>query len=149
MSRLALAVSSARRAPRICLASDLNARRASATFWKAVITVARYCASACSSAASAAFCLWYSVRPSKIGAVAAAPQVKNAGPGGKILRQLKGGRPAIGGQRDIGQTGRDSDADLGCRRMHIGFGCAHVRPLIDQLARQADRQIGRQLQMRQ
>ena len=33
--------------------------------------------------------------------------------------------------------------------MHVGFRRPHVGPLIDQLARQADRQIGRQLQMGQ
>ena len=38
-------------------ASACSARSASATFWNAVITADRYSASACSSAASAAFCL--------------------------------------------------------------------------------------------
>ena len=54
--------------------------------------------------------------------------------------------PVVAGQRDVGQPVGDGDADLGAGRLQVGFGGPHVRTLLDQLRRQADRQIARQPQ---
>ena len=55
--------------------------------------------------------------------------------------------PPLAESVDIRQPRRDRDADLSARRVHIGFRRPDVRPLVDQLARQADRQVCRQLEM--
>ena len=50
-------------------------------------------------------------------------------------------------QVDLRQLGGDGDADLGRGRMDVGLGGADVGPLLDQPCRQAERQVGRQLQV--
>ena len=52
-------------------------------------------------------------------------------------------------QGDVGELVGGRDADQGAGRMQIGFGGAHVRPLLDHLGRQADRQLVRQLEVGQ
>ena len=44
------------------------------------------------------------------------------------------GAADVARQRDVGQAVGDGDADLGAGGLQIGFGGAHVRALLDELA---------------
>ena len=65
------------------------------------------------------------------------------------LRELEGAGPAIGGQHDIRQSRRDSDADLGAGRVNAGFGGLDVGPLRDGASGKADWKLSRQGDMRE
>jgi hypothetical protein len=94
------------------------------------MTVARYWASACSSAASAAFLLVIerqAVEDRR--GYSRAKRIKTGAAEG--LREIERCRSTIGGQVILGR--RPIATPICARRMHIGFGCPDVGPLIDEL----------------
>jgi hypothetical protein len=119
----------------------------SATFWQARITAARYCAPAWSRAASAARCLWMSAPASNRVCVSEAPASQNPVYGGKQLAELSALEPTSASMAKLRQHIGDRHADRGGCCVQILLRLAHVGTLLDDLRRQADRQIRRQGQI--
>ena len=107
----------------------------------------RYISAASSKAASAARFLCNKVPASKTVCATLPATVQNAVPGVVMnwLIRFRGGA-GIGSQRELRKQCSGRDADLRTRCVQLRFRRTHIRALIDQFRRQADRQILRQLQ---
>ena len=110
------------------------------------MTVLRYIAADWSKAVSAARFLCSKVPASKTVCVAVPITVQKAVPACQISVDLVGGSAGTGGESKRRQYCGDSDTDRGTRGMQLRRGRLHVRTLCDELRRQAERQLQRQLQ---
>jgi hypothetical protein len=72
--------------------------------------------------------------------------VQNEPPAAEQPGDLVRGAAERSGDRELRQHRGDRDADLGVRGVQLRLGGAHIGPLFDDLGRQAQRQLRRQLQ---
>ena len=87
------------------------------------------------------------MKPSKIGAVALPRGCKNRSPGVKACAKLKLLEPPLAESVILGRRAAIATPTSALAECMLASAALHVGPLIDKLARQADRQIGRQLEM--
>ena len=76
-----------------------------------------------------------------MGCVMLAPKSQKPAPAEKILAGGQRHRSGVGGQIKIRQPIRDGDSNLCAGRMHVLFGLAHVRTLLNEARRKTYRQF--------